>query len=644
MFYQNIVDKWGVDPIFMVVYDGFLCKSCLFSFSSSKKKLKYISVPAKPNSKRDMEIHLNCEKHKIGYALFCKRCEISGKETSEIQKEIVEEREEVCMKEMIELEEVGSVSKAVGMSESVEIRETSPPISSILTESADLPNAPDKELTTEEKALVSVIVDKFNICMWLMQSNVSNDRFCSLQKLIDLVGKNKALKIFGHNSYYSFKQFVFSLREAYVDKLKNSISFYKLYSILLDDSVNVCGKNEMCVYVRYIDSSLRISTKFLALKELGVKGATSQNLYDLLNEVLVEFHLEISNMVAVCTDGASNMRGDVGGLLALIRKKIPGIIDYYCSCHRLNLVIQKSMHAISTINDTINTAVDISNYISGSSNRLSHISHIQMQLKKTQNRIVQPVATRWSSVHDCIQSITEQLTVVLIFMNEEHLESPSQKLKNLINEVENPLFISNIAIVDVIFHKLNIVMLKFQEKNLDFGIVEDEIERLKEELQNKSIDNEIISHMEKLTVYYEEFLNYKKLQKIPSIEKLQYIINTTQKLITTIIYHIDDRFTSNTIVSSLIKLFHPKSLREEAVWEDNRILYGKVVKVLKNIFSYYRYKQKFQDFDIFKRIIIPQLPKKNKLLDIFESVVTDHRFTPTVTTVRLAQICALIPA
>jgi hypothetical protein len=57
-----------------------------------------------------------------------------------------------------------------------------------------------------------------------------------------------------------------------------------------------------------------VETSFLALKDIGVKGATADNLYGIMCEVLGEWNLKIENMMCITTDGARNMRGDIHGL------------------------------------------------------------------------------------------------------------------------------------------------------------------------------------------------------------------------------------------------------------------------------------------------------------------------------------------
>ncbi|MDR2830383.1 MAG: hypothetical protein LBB45_05015 [Methanobrevibacter sp.] len=139
--------------------------------------------------------------------------------------------------------------------------------------------------------------------MWLIKENVPNNHFHTLQELIDSVSNNEALEIFRHNPDFSFKEFCGNIYEAYIDFVKKEISTFKFFSVIVDDSVNICRKNQSCVFARFIDSKIKVQTLFLGIKEVCSGGATLSNLFKLLNEILTIYDMNIKNMVAFCSDG-----------------------------------------------------------------------------------------------------------------------------------------------------------------------------------------------------------------------------------------------------------------------------------------------------------------------------------------------------
>ena len=57
-----------------------------------------------------------------------------------------------------------------------------------------------------------------------------------------------------------------------------------------------------------------------------------------------------SNLTAFCSDGASVMLGRKSGVSSRLLKDFPGTIIWHCLSHRLQLVLDHSIHAIKQIN------------------------------------------------------------------------------------------------------------------------------------------------------------------------------------------------------------------------------------------------------------------------------------------------------
>jgi hypothetical protein len=151
-------------------------------------------------------------------------------------------------------------------------------------------------------------------------------------------------------------------------------------------------------------------------------------------------------------------------------------VDYYCSSHRLNLVIQKSLQSVPDIIDSINDASDIGACINGSHNRVLHLRNVQLRMNKSVKQILQPTPIRWSSTYNCINSVTSQYLPILTFLYEDFQNYPSKKNAGLLERVTSVQFITRLSIANVIFEKLNII-LKFQKENVDIGCVKNDILR-----------------------------------------------------------------------------------------------------------------------------------------------------------------------
>jgi hypothetical protein len=616
----------GKYKIFKVEFNGLICKACNSSFSFSKRFEKYINVPALPHSLRDIDDHLKSTTHRIGSASYCKKLKMeSGVLT----------KKNFCLKEIhkdmdnLSENEVDKFTLCENSNSSVS------------------KNNNEDSLSSNEMSLIPTITEKMRVCMWLAKGNIANNHFSSLQNLINTVGDNELLKVFGHNSQYSFSEFSDALFLAYKNFLVEQISTFKLFALTVDDS-EIQKKNEICIFIRYINPNVKVVTSFLAIREIGLEGATAKNLFNIIQKVLEEFNIDIRNMISFCSDGASNMRGVTNGLVALFKESIPDLIDFHCAAHRFNLVIQQSIQDIPTVIDCANDAGDISVYVNGSPNRLSHLHDIQSQLHIPTKQILLPTAIRWSSTYNCIHSITDQFLPILILLHDDSKNSPSKKVSELFQKMSTIQFISNISVIDVVLEKLNTTILKLQTENIDMGMVYDCIHHLLSKLSQPELNLDVYNRIEDLKKAYAKFKESEDFKLVLEEVNPSEISNLTQNFIKNIVKNINNRFEETEIFSSFINIFHPAELnkleKNEDKWHQKKIIYANLVRHFKERFSEIRYNQKIQDYTIFQNIFIKNFSKHKSALDICTNIIEDHRFAPAVTLVRLAQIFLLTPA
>lgn len=92
--------------------------------------------------------------------------------------------------------------------------------------------------------------------------------------------------------------------------------------------------------------------------------------------------LKVENIVASCTDGATNMTSEVVGVSGLLQKRNPQHIFSWCVCHRYNLMVEDSIGKNIDINEMIVALNDFAVLIHGSSKRLLIWSEIVIRLHK----------------------------------------------------------------------------------------------------------------------------------------------------------------------------------------------------------------------------------------------------------------------
>ena len=226
--------------------------------------------------------------------------------------------------------------------------------------------------STEKNAIEPAQEDKENVlldalgkrvCMihHIVRNKQSIGSLCSLQDLFDSAVGETTTSLLGHTSPYSTRGFIMALKTALKENLKRKLKKYRYYSIMIDDSKDKGGIIEMSVYVRFYGHNQEVTST------LDEKGSSAEVLFDLLEKVLLDWELDPRYILAIGSDGASNMSSYLKGVFGLFRDKykIKRLVFNHCAAHRCNLLAE-----------TLLSYSDISPSFSETLSIISHIAHI----------------------------------------------------------------------------------------------------------------------------------------------------------------------------------------------------------------------------------------------------------------------------
>ncbi|XP_058739937.1 uncharacterized protein LOC131612140 [Vicia villosa] len=110
-----------------------------------------------------------------------------------------------------------------------------------------------------------------------------------------------------------------------------------VFCVLIDESGDVAGKEQMAVVIRYVNNEGLVKERFLGI--VSVKETSAKSLKEALEKLLSINGLSISSIRGQGYDGASNMRGKFGGLRTLIQNENPSAYYVHCFAHQLQLAL-----------------------------------------------------------------------------------------------------------------------------------------------------------------------------------------------------------------------------------------------------------------------------------------------------------------
>ncbi|XP_073109915.1 uncharacterized protein [Elaeis guineensis] len=110
-----------------------------------------------------------------------------------------------------------------------------------------------------------------------------------------------------------------------------------LFRILVDESSDLFGKEQMTVVIRYVDKMKIIKKYFIDIVHVANTCATSLKVA--IDSILLEHGLSISRIQGQGYDGASNMQGEFNDLKSLILRDNESVYYVHYFAHQLQLTI-----------------------------------------------------------------------------------------------------------------------------------------------------------------------------------------------------------------------------------------------------------------------------------------------------------------
>jgi hypothetical protein len=130
------------------------------------------------------------------------------------------------------------------------------------------------------------------------------------------------------------------LGPSFSDELRTQIG-NQPYSIILDESTDVSQEKLMAYCVQYFNSQMKkIVIDFLGFQV--VHRTTADVLTKNFKQFLTEVGLKLDNLIAIGTDGASNLCGKNHSLFTELKKVVPKLVILKCICHSLTICVRKA--------------------------------------------------------------------------------------------------------------------------------------------------------------------------------------------------------------------------------------------------------------------------------------------------------------
>nr|CAH7751726.1 unnamed protein product [Callosobruchus chinensis] len=160
------------------------------------------------------------------------------------------------------------------------------------------------------------------------------------------------------------------------------------YSVMIDETSDITNHEQVTFCFRYVDTNLNIHETFFGLYK--TTSTTSENLFEIFNDVLRRFDINIKTCRGLCTDGAANVSGARTGLQTRIKAIEPRVIHVHCVAHSLNLVVQDTIKDVPAIRGFLALIRELIIFVRGSPKRQACFETLQAA-DDAQNLTLRPV-------------------------------------------------------------------------------------------------------------------------------------------------------------------------------------------------------------------------------------------------------------
>ena len=290
------------------------------------------------------------------------------------------------------------------------------------------------------------------------------------------------------------------IKEDLVAKIKTSSAF----SLLTDEVTDISNIQQLLTFLRYYGVEKGTTETCFAntsnlLAESATSAADSESIFLSLQDLIKnELSLDLKDLKAFCSDGASVMTGKNSGVAAKFRQldDCNTMINVHCICHRLALACGDTGNELKFISDFELTLTQLWIFFKNSPKRLTIYIKTAMQLKnfehlpqKEQNMVVKrvkkAVCTRWLSLHASVDSVHAEYAGLLhtLRLLKDEKTAGGASASGILKKLDDKRFLAALYMLKFTLPHLSVLSKTFQTGELNFSRIKPAIEKAKYKLR-----------------------------------------------------------------------------------------------------------------------------------------------------------------
>ena len=189
------------------------------------------------------------------------------------------------------------------------------------------------------------------------------------------------------------KNFILAISEEFNGELGEQVQRARFLSVMTDSATDVGVREVEDVYVPFLKDGEAVNA-FAGLK--SCPNAKATGITEAVNSAMTDICENWKEKaVALGSDGASVMVGDVGGVYALLKRDIPHLIKVHCIAHRLELAFSDTVKAVPHLEEAKDMLQGIWKHYHYSPKAVRELKELAESMQVKAYKAVKADGTRW---------------------------------------------------------------------------------------------------------------------------------------------------------------------------------------------------------------------------------------------------------
>lgn len=229
------------------------------------------------------------------------------------------------------------------------------------------------------------------------------------------------------------------------------------FNLLCDESNDKGAPVELLTILVRIFDSVNGVLATRHLDTVAIVDLTANGIFAGLESTLKKYGIPFSNMLSFTSDTCNVMKGARKGVIALLRKEQPKVLDVHCTCHVVSLSVKAATKTLPIKLDEL--LVDVYYHFHHSVKRIESLKDFSDFCSTEYKSILKHCETRWLSLTRSLKRTLGMWDPLCSYFSSHPDVDKPGKVKNIANLLTRPLtkawmlFLSNILPV---FDKFNV--------------------------------------------------------------------------------------------------------------------------------------------------------------------------------------------